>query len=131
MMSPKVFVKTYIGEVSMSIGNGDTVRDFLHVRDVVAAYLALLEQGAAGDAYNVSSGEGITPIDPRLSSMLVLDASGASIGVTPAPTTCTLQAAVTPNEPLASGSSLRVSRSWRRTCGSGASRSIWCFATVR
>lgn len=42
------------------IGNGDTVRDFLHVRDVVEAYIALLERGAAGDAYNVSSGEGVT-----------------------------------------------------------------------
>ena len=45
---------------SLAIGNGDTVRDFLHVRDVVDAYLALLERGAAGDAYNVCSGEGIS-----------------------------------------------------------------------
>lgn len=45
---------------TLTIGNGDTVRDFLHVRDVVEAYLALLERGAAGDAYNVSSGEGVS-----------------------------------------------------------------------
>jgi len=45
---------------TLSIGNGDTVRDFLHVRDVVDAYLALLERGAAGEAYNVCSGEGIS-----------------------------------------------------------------------
>jgi GDP-4-dehydro-6-deoxy-D-mannose reductase len=44
----------------LAIGNGDTVRDFLHVRDVVAAYLALVESGAAGEVYNVSSGEGIS-----------------------------------------------------------------------
>jgi GDP-4-dehydro-6-deoxy-D-mannose reductase len=44
----------------LSIGNGDTVRDFLHVRDVVNAYLALLEKGASGEAYNVCSGEGIS-----------------------------------------------------------------------
>ncbi|HTK46542.1 MAG TPA: GDP-mannose 4,6-dehydratase [Gemmatimonadaceae bacterium] len=44
----------------LTIGNGDTVRDFLHVEDVVTAYLALLEAGVAGDAYNVSSGEGIS-----------------------------------------------------------------------
>lgn len=43
---------------ALAIGNGDTVRDFLHVRDVVNAYLALLERGAAGEAYNVCSGEG-------------------------------------------------------------------------
>jgi GDP-4-dehydro-6-deoxy-D-mannose reductase len=44
----------------LQIGNGDTVRDFLHVADVVDAYLALLEQGAAGEAYNVCSGEGVS-----------------------------------------------------------------------
>ena len=42
----------------LTIGNGDTVRDFLHVSDVVAAYLALVEHGVVGEAYNVSSGEG-------------------------------------------------------------------------
>lgn len=42
------------------IGNGDTVRDFLHVADVVDAYILLLEKGVAGEAYNVCSGEGIT-----------------------------------------------------------------------
>ena len=44
----------------LAIGNGDTVRDFLHVSDVVDAYLALLELGASGDVYNVCSGEGIS-----------------------------------------------------------------------
>ena len=43
---------------TLQIGNGDTVRDFLHVADVVDAYLLLLERGATGEAYNVSSGEG-------------------------------------------------------------------------
>jgi Nucleoside-diphosphate-sugar epimerases len=43
---------------TLSIGNGDTVRDYLHVNDVVAAYILLLERGAAGEAYNVCSGEG-------------------------------------------------------------------------
>lgn len=42
----------------LQIGNGDTVRDFLHVRDVVDAYLALVTRGAAGEVYNVCSGEG-------------------------------------------------------------------------
>ncbi len=42
------------------IGNGDVVRDFLHVTDVVDAYLALMETGAAGEAYNVCSGTGIS-----------------------------------------------------------------------
>ena len=43
---------------ALRIGNADTVRDFLHVRDVVRAYLALVESGVAGEVYNVCSGEG-------------------------------------------------------------------------
>jgi GDP-4-dehydro-6-deoxy-D-mannose reductase len=42
----------------MPIGNVDPVRDFLHVRDVVDAYLLLAERGAPGEVYNVASGEG-------------------------------------------------------------------------
>lgn len=45
-------------EPTLHIGNGDTVRDFLHVRDVVRAYLALVKSGAVGEVYNVCSGEG-------------------------------------------------------------------------
>ncbi len=44
----------------LTIGNGDTVRDFLHVSDVVAAYLALFDHGGTGEAYNVCSGEGVS-----------------------------------------------------------------------
>jgi GDP-4-dehydro-6-deoxy-D-mannose reductase len=40
----------------LTIGNGDTMRDFLHVADVVDAYLSLLDVGVAGEVYNVSSG---------------------------------------------------------------------------
>ncbi|MEO7455284.1 MAG: GDP-mannose 4,6-dehydratase [Gemmatimonadaceae bacterium] len=43
---------------ALFIGNGDTVRDYLHVEDVVEAYLALLDRGVVGAAYNVCSGEG-------------------------------------------------------------------------
>jgi GDP-4-dehydro-6-deoxy-D-mannose reductase len=43
----------------MAIGNTAPVRDYLHVRDVVRAYVALLEQGEPGEVYNVASGEGI------------------------------------------------------------------------
>lgn len=37
-------------------GDLDVTRDFLDVRDVIAAYLALLDGGAAGETYNVCSG---------------------------------------------------------------------------
>jgi GDP-4-dehydro-6-deoxy-D-mannose reductase len=40
------------------VGNQDTVRDFLHVSDVVAAYIALVARGRPGDVYNVASGTG-------------------------------------------------------------------------
>jgi GDP-4-dehydro-6-deoxy-D-mannose reductase len=39
-------------------GNQHTQRDFLHVADVAAAYITLLERGVPGQAYNVSSGVG-------------------------------------------------------------------------
>lgn len=44
----------------LRIGNPDTVRDFLHVRDVTRAYLALVQKGAPGEVYNVCSGTGWT-----------------------------------------------------------------------
>lgn len=48
------------GATSVPTGNLDPVRDFLHVQDVVNAYLALLTQGVPGEAYNVARGEGVT-----------------------------------------------------------------------
>jgi GDP-4-dehydro-6-deoxy-D-mannose reductase len=39
-------------------GNLEPVRDFLDVRDVVEAYLALLTDGKAGEIYNVAGGHG-------------------------------------------------------------------------
>jgi GDP-4-dehydro-6-deoxy-D-mannose reductase len=44
----------------LTVGNGDTVRDFLHVEDVVNAYLSLVETGTPGEVYNVCSGEGVS-----------------------------------------------------------------------
>jgi GDP-4-dehydro-6-deoxy-D-mannose reductase len=64
---------------ALAIGNGDTVRDFLHVKDVVEAYLALLERGAPGDAYNVCSGEGVSV---RALAQAVLRRVGATAEVT-------------------------------------------------
>jgi GDP-4-dehydro-6-deoxy-D-mannose reductase len=46
------------GETRVPTGNLDPVRDYLDVRDVVAAYTGLLEQGHAGAIYNVASGVG-------------------------------------------------------------------------
>ena len=43
----------------LTIGN-DVIRDYLHVTDVAAAYLALAERGRPGEVYNVCSGTGVS-----------------------------------------------------------------------
>ncbi len=40
----------------MKVGNLESERDFLHVKDVVNAYLTLMERGVYGEAYNICSG---------------------------------------------------------------------------
>lgn len=42
----------------IDIGDGTIIRDFLDVRDVVAAYQLILENGISGQVYNVCSGRG-------------------------------------------------------------------------
>ena len=44
----------------LRVGNLQTARDFSDVRDVVAGYLALMEHGTPGEAYNLCSGEAVT-----------------------------------------------------------------------
>ena len=41
------------------VGNIDAARDFLDVRDVVAAYVALAREGERGEVYNVCSGSAV------------------------------------------------------------------------
>lgn len=48
------------GAVEVRTGSLDPVRDLLDVRDVAAAYVALLSQGSPGEAYNVARGVGVT-----------------------------------------------------------------------
>lgn len=45
-------------EAVLHVGNVDPVRDFSDVRDVAAGYVALLERGRTGEAYNLCSGSG-------------------------------------------------------------------------
>lgn len=44
----------------MIVGNVTPVRDFLHVSDVAAAYISLLDKGKPGRTYNVASGIGLS-----------------------------------------------------------------------
>jgi len=45
-------------EPVMRVGNLQSLRDFLDVRDIVRAYTSLMERGKAGEIYNVGSGTG-------------------------------------------------------------------------
>ncbi|MBN2206837.1 MAG: GDP-mannose 4,6-dehydratase [Candidatus Aminicenantes bacterium] len=47
-------------EPVIRVGNVDVERDFLDVRDVVRAYLALLDKGRAGEVYNIASGHAVS-----------------------------------------------------------------------
>lgn len=46
------------GARTVDTGNLEPVRDYLDVRDVASAYVALLQGGVAGETYNIASGTG-------------------------------------------------------------------------
>jgi GDP-4-dehydro-6-deoxy-D-mannose reductase len=48
------------GGQELRLGNQDPIRDYLHVADVVRAYLLLVRDGQAGEVYNVCSGSGVS-----------------------------------------------------------------------
>ncbi len=48
------------GAGRVATGNLEPVRDLVDVRDVTRAYVALLQRGVPGEAYNVARGEGVT-----------------------------------------------------------------------
>ena len=47
-------------EPVLRVGNAEPVRDFSDVRDIMAGYVALLERGRSGEAYNLCAGEGVS-----------------------------------------------------------------------
>lgn len=61
------------------IGNTTTVRDFLHVEDVVRAYVLLAEHGLPGEVYNVCSGQGISVGDIAADVLAAVGARAALI----------------------------------------------------
>lgn len=60
----------------LRVGNLEVTRDLTDVRDVVAAYVALLDRGRPGGAYNVCRGEGV-----RLSEIVARLVAQARVGV--------------------------------------------------
>ena len=67
----------------LRLGNQESVRDYLHVADVVRAYLLLAERGAAGDVYNVCSGVGVS-VRELVSDVLLRVGTTAEITTDPA-----------------------------------------------
>lgn len=64
------------GAKAIKVGNLAPVREFLHVADVVDAYVRLLASGEAGEIYNVSSGDGVSVAE-------LLDRLAKLVGVWP------------------------------------------------
>ena len=60
----------------LSVGTTSIVRDFLDVRDVVDAYIALLDRGTKGEVYNICSGR-------STSIAAVIEMFATVAGVTP------------------------------------------------
>ena len=65
-------------EPIIRVGNLDAKRDFTDVRDVIAAYLLLMDRGTPGEAYNIGSGQAVS-IQKILD--ILLDLSEADIQV--------------------------------------------------
>jgi len=67
-----------LGAGAVKVGNLDPVRDFLDVRDVADALVALLDCGVAGETYNVATGTGVALRD-------LFDRIAAIVGVSVVP----------------------------------------------
>jgi len=94
------------GGASVRIGNTDVTRDFLHVEDVVSAYISLVSRGHPGEVYNVCSGVGVRVGDLAAE---VLAAAGvrAPLEVDPA-----LQRAVDVPVLVGDNAKLRLATGW-------------------
>ena len=68
------------GRTKIPVGNLDPVREFLHVSDVVEAYVDLLGFGAPGEVYNVAGGEVVSlgELFARLAAIVGHEAEPAS-----------------------------------------------------
>lgn len=62
------FIATAIGSILAGreivlFGEGQTIRDYIHVDDVASGIVAALEQGALGECYNIGTGIGLSNRD--------------------------------------------------------------------
>jgi GDP-4-dehydro-6-deoxy-D-mannose reductase len=70
------------GEPVIHVGNLEAVRDFSDVKDVIHAYMLLLDQGENGAVYNVCSGQGIA-VRGLLNALVALSPVAMEIRVDP------------------------------------------------
>ena len=66
----------------IQVGNLDAIRDFSDVREVIEAYLLLLERGESGSVYNVCSGKGVA-MREILTALVALSSVKVEIHVDP------------------------------------------------
>jgi GDP-4-dehydro-6-deoxy-D-mannose reductase len=89
----------------LRVGNLDSIRDFLDVRDVVRAYRLLLEKGRPGCAYNIASAT-------RVSIRTILDTLCKLAGVSPAIEIDPARFRPTDASPLLDTTRLRTDTGW-------------------
>src|SRR5262249_8074279 len=91
---------------NLQTGNLDARRDLSDVRDVVAAYIELMEKGRSGEAYNIGSGVAVA----------MKDIVGDLCSLVSRPITVTMkESLLRPNDPaatLADASKLRRETGW-------------------
>ncbi|MBA3854038.1 MAG: GDP-mannose 4,6 dehydratase [Gemmatimonas sp.] len=88
------------------IGNTDVTRDFLHVEDVVSAYISLVSRGQPGEVYNVCSGVGVR-VGELAAEVLAAAGVRSPLEVDPA-----LQRAVDVPVLVGSNAKLRAATGW-------------------
>lgn len=76
-------IRAGVCEPVLRVGNLQARRDYLDVRDVARAYLTLLDAGAPGGVYNVSTGQPCSMAE-LVGEMVELSGTGARVEVDPA-----------------------------------------------
>jgi GDP-4-dehydro-6-deoxy-D-mannose reductase len=97
------------GAVHLPLGNVTPIRDFSHVADVVAAYVALAGHGTPGEVYNIASGTGWSVGEL---AALVCERVGVSARLLPDPD---LQRSVDVPMLVGDPTKLRAATSWAPT----------------
>lgn len=71
------------GQGEIKVGNLEAIRDLSDVKDIVRAYVTLMEQGKTGEVYNIGSGQGY-----RMQAVLetMIELAGVQVDVVTDPT---------------------------------------------